>query len=43
MAMERFGFQGQDGARHLAAYYGCIEWVDNAVGRLLRMIEYLGL
>ena len=30
-------------ARALAAYYGCVEWVDDAVGRLLDVIDYLGL
>jgi choline-sulfatase len=29
--------------RALAAYYGCVEWVDNAIGRLLQTLEYLGL
>lgn len=32
-----------DHKRALAAYYGCIEWVDNAIGRLLNTLEYLGL
>lgn len=27
----------------LAAYYGCVEWVDDAVGRLLAVVSYLGL
>jgi len=27
----------------LAAYYGCIEWVDDAIGRLLDTLDYLGL
>jgi choline-sulfatase len=29
--------------RTLAAYYGCVEWVDNAIGRILDTLEYLGL
>lgn len=29
--------------RALTAYYGCIEWVDDAVGRLMDTLEYLGL
>lgn len=29
--------------RALASYYGCVEWVDNAVGRLMDVLEYLGL
>lgn len=27
----------------LAAYYGCVEWVDDALGRILDTLEYLGL
>lgn len=27
----------------LASYYGCIEWVDDAVGRILDALTYLGL
>ncbi|QEN06733.1 hypothetical protein EXM22_01520 [Oceanispirochaeta crateris] len=27
----------------LAAYYGCIEWVDTNIGRLLESLDYLGL
>jgi len=27
----------------LAAYYGCVEWVDDAVGRLLDALDYLDL
>ncbi len=42
-AMERFGFRDQDGDRYLSAYYGCIEWVDDAIGRLLHVLEYLDL
>jgi len=29
--------------RALAAYCGCIEWVDDAVGRILATLDYLGL
>ncbi|MCL5269448.1 MAG: sulfatase-like hydrolase/transferase, partial [bacterium] len=42
-AMETFGFKGEDGARYLAAYFGCIEWVDDAIGRVLAVLDYLGL
>lgn len=42
-AMERFGFDGQDGDRYLAAYYGCVEWVDDAIGRIVHVLDYLGL
>jgi len=27
----------------LVAYCGCIEWVDNAVGRIVNVLDYLGL
>lgn len=29
--------------RALAAYFGCVEWVDDAIGRLLDVIDYLEL
>ncbi len=29
--------------RALAAYYGCIEWIDDAIGRILATLDYLGL
>ncbi len=29
--------------RALAAYFGCVEWVDDAVGRLLAVLDYLDL
>lgn len=29
--------------RALAAYYGCIEWIDDAIGRIVDTLEYLGL
>jgi choline-sulfatase len=27
----------------LESYYGCVEWVDDAVGRILEVLDYLGL
>ncbi|TVY11180.1 sulfatase family protein [Paenibacillus cremeus] len=33
----------EDQLRALAAYYGCVEWVDDAIGRLLETLDYLGL
>ncbi len=42
-AMDKFGFEGEDGNNYLSAYYGCIEWMDDAIGRLLEVLEYLGL
>ena len=27
----------------LAAYCGCVEWVDNAVGRIVNVLDFLGL
>lgn len=27
----------------LAAYYGCVEWVDDALGRILETLDYLGM
>ena len=47
--MRNFGIcdpERQDRAAHeraLAAYCGCIEWVDDAIGRLLATLDYLGL
>ncbi len=29
--------------RALAAYCGCVEWIDNAIGRILESLEFLGL
>jgi choline-sulfatase len=29
--------------RTLAAYCGCVEWVDDAIGRVLATLDYLGL
>ncbi len=43
MSMNRFASQDEDCARYLAAYYGCVEWVDNAIGRLLQVLDYLEL
>jgi len=28
--------------RALEAYYGCVEWVDDAVGRIVETLDYLG-
>jgi choline-sulfatase len=42
-AMDVFGQSQKNEARALAAYYACIEWVDDAVGRLLGVLDYLGL
>ena len=37
------GHEEREHARTLAAYYGCVTWVDDAVGRILEVIRYLGL
>ena len=40
------GYYGVDREFHrrtLAAYYGCVEWVDDNIGRLLDVLDYLGL
>lgn len=29
--------------RALAAYYGCVEWIDENIGQLLDVLDYLGL
>lgn len=29
--------------RALESYYGCVEWVDDAIGRILETLDYLGL
>ena len=48
-AMRSFGIcdpERKDRAAHertLAAYCGCIEWVDDAIGRVLATLDYLGL
>lgn len=48
-AMRNYGIcdpERQDRAAHeraLAAYCGCIEWVDDAIGRVLATLDYLGL
>ncbi len=42
-AIRRFGCKDQDGDRYLAAYYGCVEWIDEAIGRLLQVLDYLQL
>lgn len=41
-AIDRFG-ANEDGDRYLAAYYGCVEWMDDAIGRLLNVLDYLNL
>ncbi|MCC6145168.1 MAG: sulfatase-like hydrolase/transferase [Candidatus Hydrogenedentes bacterium] len=48
-AMRNFGIcdaERRDRAAHehaLAAYCGCVEWMDDAVGRILATLDYLGL
>ncbi len=43
-AMQVFGGRSEQAAsRYLAAYYGCVEWIDDAVGRLLDVLDYLEL
>lgn len=42
-AYEHYGKDPDVHRRALAAYYGCIEWVDSAVGRILSVMDYLGL
>src|SRR5690606_4255457 len=48
-AMRTFGIcdpDRKDSAAHeraLAAYCGCIEWIDDAIGRVLATLDYLGL
>lgn len=29
--------------RTLESYYGCVEWVDDAIGRIVDVLDYLGL
>jgi choline-sulfatase len=33
----------EDHLKTLAAYYGCVEWVDQNIGQVLEVLEYLGL
>jgi choline-sulfatase len=40
---KRYNKEAEAQKRALTAYCGCIEWVDNAIGRLLEVLEYLGL
>ncbi|MEI6579018.1 MAG: sulfatase-like hydrolase/transferase [Eubacteriales bacterium] len=42
-AWEHYGKDRDIHERALAAYYACIEWVDNAIGRILQVLEYLEL
>jgi choline-sulfatase len=43
-AIRCFGGKSEEvAARCIAAYYGCVEWVDDAVGRVLETLAYLGL
>ena len=36
-------FEPEAHLKTLAAYYGCVDWVDDAIGRILSVLEYLGL
>jgi len=40
---EHYGKDVEMHERALAAYYACIEWVDDAIGRILETLKYLGL
>lgn len=40
---EHYGKNEEIQLRALAAYYGCVEWVDDAIGRLLDTLDFLGL
>lgn len=40
---EHYGKDADIQLRALAAYCGCIEWIDSAVGRLLDTLDYVGL
>jgi len=43
-AMKTFGGKRpEEASRYLAAYYGCVEWIDDAIGRILEVIDYLEL
>jgi len=43
-ALERFIEPDNEKALDtLVSYYACVEWVDDAVGRILETLEYLGL
>jgi choline-sulfatase len=40
---EHYGIDPEVHKRALAAYCGCVEWIDDAIGRILASLEYLGL
>ncbi len=40
---EHYGINREIHERALAAYCGCVEWVDNAIGRIIDALEFLGL
>lgn len=42
-AWAHYGKDREVHERALAAYYACVEWVDNAIGRILQVLEYLDL
>lgn len=42
-AWEHYGRNPEYHRQALAAYCGCVEWVDSAVGRILHALEFLGL
>ncbi len=42
-AWDHYGKDREIHERALAAYYACVEWVDNAIGRIIQMLEYLDL
>jgi choline-sulfatase len=33
----------EDSLKLLASYYGCVEWIDDAMGRILSVLDYLGM
>ncbi len=41
-AYEHYGKDPEIHRRALAAYYGCVEWVDGAIGRILDVLDYFG-
>jgi len=40
---EHYGINREFHEKTLAAYCGCIEWVDNAMGRIVDALDYMGL
>lgn len=42
-AWDHYGKNKEIHKKALASYYGCVEWVDDAVGRILDSLEFLGL